>query len=365
MQLFYDLIRIAVGAQTKLSTVPDASEWERLFDFACKQSLAGVCFFALQSMCNPEKDEYAGMPEELYFNWLSMIVDIQQKNERVNRQCSLLQNKLQKDGLVSSILKGQGVGVLYGSELSRYRQSGDIDIWMDGGFEEGLKYARKIQHPVSFDYINAHLNVFKDTEVELHWRVQALTNLFRNRHLQRWLEGQKGDIAAKRIVLFSGEEITVPSARFNAFYLLLHCYHHMFEGGLGLRQVMDYYFVLMQPLSEDDKSYARSAISQFGLTRFASGMMGVLEQVFDLPEEKMIAAPDQREGEFLLQEIMQNGSFGHFDDRVKVIAQNRRMQTMARVFQHNSHLFSHYPSEFFWAPVWLVWHWVWKRTRRS
>lgn len=61
------------------------------------------------------------------------------------------------------------------------RQSGDIDLWVNGGMKRALAWARASYGNIAFDYINAHLPMFKETEVELHWRIQSMCNLNRNK----------------------------------------------------------------------------------------------------------------------------------------------------------------------------------------
>ena len=41
-----------------------------------------------------------------------------------------------------------------------------------------------------------------------------------------------------------GESVTIPNFKFNAFYCMFHSYHHMYESGLGLKRLVDYYFLL-------------------------------------------------------------------------------------------------------------------------
>lgn len=40
--------------------------------------------------------------------------------------------------------------------------------------------------------------------------------------------------------------VVVPTHSFNVVYQLYHLYHHYFYEGVGLRQVVDYYFVLVK-----------------------------------------------------------------------------------------------------------------------
>ena len=44
--------------------------------------------------------------------------------------------------------------------------------------------------------------------------------------------------------------------------------------------------------------------------------MWVMQRVYNLDSKYFIAAPDQKEGEFLLNEILQSGNMGHYDTRL-------------------------------------------------
>ena len=46
-------------------------------------------------------------------------------------------------------------------------------------------------------------------------------------------------------------EITVPTMSFNVIYILSHLYRHVFTEGIGLRQLIDYYFVLVKSEESD------------------------------------------------------------------------------------------------------------------
>lgn len=238
-----------------------------------KQAVAGMCFCGVQRL---PKEQRACLPELLRMQWLALATQIQARNEVMNRRCVEVQQVLEEDGIRSSILKGQSIARLYNLNLGMYRQSGDIDVYVPCGMERGLGWCREMYGDVEYDYINAHVPMFKDVEVELHWRVGALTNLFRNRRLQRWLEREetKEMILGGKATLPNGGDITVPTLEFNAFYLMLHCYHHVFESGLGLRQLMDYYFLLLSFHGThgehgDAIANVNRLFKDFGMERFA------------------------------------------------------------------------------------------------
>lgn len=359
--LFFELIQVALGVRVCLSHSPTAEEWRMLYDIAKKQSLVGACFAGVQRLQTQRQEP----PEMLYLTWMGMAAKIQQRNEVVNRQCAELLARLSTDGMRSSILKGQGVANLYGEHLRGLRQSGDIDVYVDCGIDKALAYAKGICGEVDYDYINAHLPVYDGTEVELHWRLSQMSNLRKNKKLQKWVKVNEEKLFAGTVILPNGEQIATPSVEANLFYLLVHIYNHEFTEGIGLRQLMDYYFVLRTSyVNENQNENLVALFEQFGMMRFAKGIMWIMREVFKLEVEYMPCKPDEKEGRFLLTEIMQNGNFGHHDERTKKVSNNYKIQAFANRLQHNWHLATHYPSEFFWAPIWLVYHYLWKRTRK-
>ena len=368
-KLFFELIQVAIGRRDALSRVPSAKEWCALYGLSVKQAVAGMCFCGVQRL---PKEQRACLPELLRRQWLALATQIQARNELMNRRCVEVQRMLEEEGMKSSILKGQGVAVLYNLDLNLYRQSGDIDVWVDGGMERVLRWCRERYGDVEFDYINAHVPMFKDVEVELHWRVQSMTNLFRNRRLQRWLElektkamilGGKAELKSSETLGTSETTITVPSLEFNAFYLMLHCYHHVFESGLGLRQLMDYYFLLLSfhGTHGDAIANVNRLFKEFGMERFAGAVMWIMQEVFGLERERMLCEPDEKEGRYILDEVMAGGNFGHHDERIRKVGKGKWRSVFANL-QHAIHVLRRYPQEALWIPVWMVYHFIWKRT---
>ena len=371
--LFFELIQVAIGRRDSLSRVPSANEWSALYRLALKQAVAGVCFCGLQRLPNEQR---ACLPELLKMQWLALATQIQARNELMNRMCVEVQRMLAKEGLKSSILKGQGIAVLHNLNLdvnlNLYRQSGDIDVWVDGDMESVLRWCRERYGDVEYDYINAHVPMFKDVEVELHWRVGSMTNLFRNRRLQRWLEREK----TKEMILGGKADlkpethlkpettITVPSLEFNAFYLMLHCYHHVFESGLGLRQLMDYYFLLSARNNLNFDLNINELFRKFGMERFVMGVMWIMQEVFGLERECLLCEPDEKEGRFILTEVMAGGNFGHHDARIRKVGKGKWQSVFANL-QHAMHVLRRYPQEALWMPVWMVYHFIWKRSLRN
>ncbi len=344
------LIQIAVGRRMGLSFVPIDREWAEGYETAINQAVAGVCFVGVKKLM-----ERGLVPEDLYYDWLSLVVDIQKQNALMDQRTTEVWQMLKDAGLVAVVLKGQGIAMEYGS-LATLRQSGDIDIWVKGGYRTVCGYVQRTRPSEDVAYHRFHYDLFADTEVELHHRPTLMRNLLDDRKLARWYNS----FGADSFEYLEEKGFAVPSAEFNRIFLLTHIYRHFLFEGVGLRQVMDLYFVLKNCHTESTEiTEIGKTLKSFRMLRFAEALMWMLHTQFGLEEKYLICGMNEKEGRFLLDEIMQTGNFGYDDQRY----QYKRFFKLRHHMAHGSHLLLHYPSEVIWTPIWLVYHWFWKRSK--
>lgn len=377
-QMFFDLMQVALGRKVCLTHSPSAEEWKGLYEMAKKQSLVGVCFAAVQKL----QSQHQTPDEMLYLKWMGMAAKIQQRNEVVNRQCVELQERLKKIGYRSCILKGQSAAALYrwmfkvskvseglksgtfGTceaettettetfDLTHLRQSGDIDVWVDASRKEIIEMVQKVAPTTNVREHHLDLQFFQDTEVEVHFWPAVIRHFRKNRKLQKWFEGKCEEVFEK------GE----PTPEFHAIQMMAHMYHHLFDSGIGLRQVMDYYFVLQSLKVNESMSQQEcyDAIWHIGMGRFASAMMYVLQVTMGLEREKMICEPNVEDGEFLLGEIMRGGNFGNHDDRKVRDTSNYFSSFYGSIFRNMRYLRFN-PFDWFWSPMWRLYYFGWRK----
>lgn len=357
MVLFFGLIQVALGKKCALSKTPSEQEWQELFDMSVKQSVAGVVIAALEKLSKQSQKP----PMDLLYEWIGLSEQVRQENQRLNKCCKQLQRKLGEAGLRSSILKGQGILSCYNESLRDLRQPGDIDIYVDCGMEKALDVVQQFKgvEVESWDYKHAHLYIWDDVAVEMHYRVEVMLNLCKNRKLQEWFQNHTKGIFSQTENTENTERLVTPTVEFNVFYILLHIYRHFLYEGVGMRQIVDYYFVLKTAHNEIlDVSNSLEAVSKFGMERFAKGLTWVMKEALGMPREWMLWEPDEKEGKYILSQVMQGGNFGHYDQRLQ--HDGGKWNAVKQVCRHNWYLLSHYPADVIWAPVWFVWHKCWK-----
>ena len=315
-QPFFALLRLAMTGE-QFDAVPTAEEWSEFYQMAGIQSVTGVCFTAFPRLTKAQQP-----PVELMVRWMGEAEDIRRMNELQNQEAARLTRLFTEAGRRSAILKGQANARLYPDRLSR--QVGDIDIWVEGGkkgvvallMELGLVTelgSTSVEGKPTASYHHVHLPPTKDhIVVEVHFRPSSGNfNPFTNRRLQRWLEQE---IASSCQPVDEG--FNVPSVRFALMMQLSHVQRHFLVGGIGMRHVCDYYWLLKNSTEEDRREVA-SHLSSFGLRFTASALMWVLHEVLHLDEGLMLCPPDSYRGEWMLREIMAGGNFGHHAGREK------------------------------------------------
>ena len=100
-QLFFELIRVALGNAVSLSHKPSDKEWKQLYGMAKKQSLVGICFAAIQRLQKETRPS-----EMLCLTWMGMAAKIQQRNEVMNSATQKALELFRKDGFYCTVLKG-------------------------------------------------------------------------------------------------------------------------------------------------------------------------------------------------------------------------------------------------------------------
>ena len=215
------------------------------------------------------------------------------------------------------------------------------------------------------------------TEVEVHFRPCYAHSPLRNWRMQRWF-GEHANVCMKNKTHMG---FAVPTASVNVVYQMCHLFSHYFDEGIGLRQLMDYYFALRvwhndvmeckdlqtqgmwseglgTPVMSKDE--VMSVLQSFGMEKFASAVMFVLFEVFDMLPHYYICEPNEKEGRKLLAEIMQGGNFGQYDTRDAALKKGGMVKHGVWKLKRVLRLVSSYPEEALWEPVFRVYHLIWR-----
>ena len=357
IELFFHLIRCGIGKQNTLPRTPSAQEWNELFEIAKKQTLTGIAFAGIEKLQQEQRP-----PREILLQWYKMCTLIKSKNAELDKKCAIVSQKFKSEGFKNCILKGQGVAQLYPDPT--LRTPGDIDIWLDGGDKKVIDYVRRYFPDCSPTYHHVDFPINKYLEIEIHYRPSWLYNPFANRRLQRFFEENANEQFANDITTNEGC-FPVPTLAFNRIYILLHIYRHLFFEGIGMRQLLDYYFVLQQEITPEEKNEYNELLKASGLKKFAGAATYVMQQMFGLNSEHTLVKPNRRLGKFLMREIMIAGNFGKYDHRYDLGTQEYSFKRAVETVKRTMTLLTRFPGETLWSPYFKIWHYMWRKKQHS
>ena len=419
----FAFLRCCLGCKVNMNRVIAGMNWQELYSFASKQALLGLCFEGIERLGKEYSEELKRNPigRELLMNWMGKAQQISRQNMKVNAVASKLYSMLREDGLRCCILKGQGNALMYPNPYSR--TPGDIDVWIDASREYLTEYAKRhfnLEDDIRFHHLETTMD---GVPVELHFFPCTMNNPIYNARLQKWFK-RNADLQCSNVVgLPDGAgDIAVPTTAFNVIYQLTHLYHHFFDEGIGMRQIIDYYYVVddfwkvkesfsqpsrpslpkegsttfpkplspqgtedvtalrcSEPLRSKDGGASKPSpncagwdrlgyaceLKHLGLWKFAGAVMYVLHEALGLSEEKMIAPMDEKRGKLLLAEILNGGNFGkHFTKYGHFTQQGMAKKYFLKIWR-NMHFVRYYPAEALSEPIFRTWHFFWRMKNKK
>ena len=237
-KIFFDFLRFCIGSAKEIPDSLKEADWKELYAIAQKQCLVGILFDGIKKL----PAEHVGMKKEILLQWMAESQMLEKANVRLNDAAIQVSEWFLKKGFRTCILKGQGNALMYPNPYSR--TPGDIDIWVEGGDKRVISFVRSISPHEKACYHHIEFPSYKGVEVEVHYRPSFLLCFWHNRKLQKYYERVKEQQFSHRVMLGEQGEIAIPTAEFNLIFQLTHIYSHLMNEGIGLRQLVDYYYVL-------------------------------------------------------------------------------------------------------------------------
>lgn len=364
---YFEFIRYAMNSGVQSVPGVNGADWHKLYQFCREQAIAGVLFEGVKRLSN----QGVKLPFDVLMQWIATAERIEGQNRTLNKRCVEVVREYQEAGFKCCVLKGQGNATMYPNLYSR--MPGDIDIWVrprnteseNQRFREIVGYVRE-RHPENIEVRYYHVG-YQDNgvEVEVHFMPGVMNNPWYNNRLQKWYNKMAdGGWLKEEVELPEGVgAIPVPTVEFNIVFQLAHMMHHFFDEGIGLRQMIDYYFVL-KVRNEESGNLGNTELGKtlryLGLWKFAGTVMYVMQEVFALEEQCMIAPVDERRGKTLLAEILKGGNFGKYSGLTKHSAGGKYLAKTWR----NIKLVGDYPAEALCEPFFRTWHFFWRIAHR-
>jgi hypothetical protein len=339
--------------QQPMPDIDGEKEWQQMMRLAKKQAVQGVIERGIRLM--PEEQR---PPREIYMGTLMMGEKIATLNKKVDAACVKVASMMVEAGMPCCILKGQGIALTYPDPAAR--TPGDIDVWVMAPPKQVIAFARKALPKAFACYHHVEYVKCDGIEVELHYRPAYLNNPIHNSRLQRWFLSEAAAQREHRVELPNGTGmVCVPTNAFNRIFQMAHIMNHVMQEGIGMRQMMDYYFLLRQGFTEEEQLHDVQLLKLFGLYDITAAVMYVLRQLFAMPKSLLLVPPDEHRGTFLMNDILYGGNFGHHNPQ-SAQARTPWRKNILRL-KRDWRLLKIFPSECLWEPLFRWWHFFWRQ----
>ena len=236
-RIFFEFLRFCIGTVQEVPSSLKGADWRVLYAMARKQCLVGVLFDGIKRL-----PADVGMDKGLLFQWMAQNQTLRKANARLDKAAVEVAEWFGRKGFRTCVLKGQGNALLYPPGMER--TPGDIDLWVDGGDRKVVSFVRSLSPDEKVCYHHIGFPEYNGVEVEVHFRPSFLFCFRHNRRLQEYYERVMDGQFAHRVKLGEQGEVAVPKAEFNLIFQLTHIFTHLMNEGIGLRQLLDYFFLL-------------------------------------------------------------------------------------------------------------------------
>lgn len=417
---YLDFLRFSLNEEAQVPESVKLIDWDQLLQFAKDQCVPGIYWMGVRRLGNLKENKPT---DDHVMRWMAACGKLGKRNSTVTERSAWVAKNFEKEGFRACLLKGQGLALCYPDPSLRY--PGDIDIWVrprpqsgslnaasqrsnatasrsngsfstkaakpsanaatqsssatasrsshssfhfslfthreDADIRTVIAYCRQFVPDAKACY--HHIDFLKagDVPVEVHYRPSWLNNPFHNRRLQRYFL----EHADAQFSNLQPQGFAAPTWKFNVVFLLSHIANHLLHEGIGLKQVIDYYYLLRSQTERRSIDSYEQEFRRLGLLPFARQLMWVLCQVLGLDEQLLVARQDERRGRLLLSEMLAGGNFGMHDDRPLSGFYTSGLKSNLQRVVRDLRMMRYFPSESLWEPAFRIWHYFWRRRHRS
>lgn len=245
----------------------DASTWETLYGLASQQGVSALLWEEVG-----RQPAEAQPPKALRLRWAFETARVEGRWKRQRRAVARLAAFYARHGMPMLLLKGYGLSLCY--PVPEHRPCGDVDIWLFGHCAGGdAAITRELGVEVDTEKEHHTAFWFDGIPVENHYDFLNIRFYTSNRRLEWLLKCLAA--APEESVEVGNTRVFLPSATFNALFLLRHAAGHFAGCGIGLRHFVDWMLFVAANRTRIDWSIVLPAVRESGMQPFVDCFLRV------------------------------------------------------------------------------------------
>lgn len=353
---FLELVRAGLWEKKARLSQFGRVDYEEVMRLAEEQSVVGLVAAGIDGIKKLREDGFA-IPIEIKLQFIGQSLQIEQRNQAMNRFISELVEKMREKGIYTLLVKGQGIAQCYEKPL--WRSSGDVDLLLSN---DNYEKAKEFLVPLSsFQKVEGryskHLGLNIPDSLGNQSGIDQTEPWYVELHctLRTGLSGRVDKVVdeVQRDVFYGGEVrswmngktmVFIPSPDNDVFFVFTHFIKHFYKEGMNLRQVCDWCRLLWTYRNSLNHGLLEKRIRKAGLmsewkafAALAVGYLGMPVEAMPLygARGKMDDVRWKKKATRIINHISNDKPYGKFRD----------IWTIAKIFPLNTLIFT--PAIFF------------------
>ena len=309
---FLALVRAGLWEQDVMLSEFNNIDYREIYRLSEEQSVTGLVAAGLEHVID------VNIPQEITLVFVGNALQLEKRNLEMNVFVSSLIEKMRKADIYTLLVKGQGIAQCY--ERPLWRACGDVDLFLSqNNYLKALSFLKIIASSLSDEesYKQHQGMTIGSWKVELHGTMRAdITNkmdsgidevqncVFYYGEVRSWLNGNT--------------QIFLPEQNCDLIFVFTHILHHLYEGGVGLRQICDLCRLLWTYNNTIKISLLETRLRKMGImtewksfAAFLSDYLGVPADIIPLYSTNKKWS---RKSKHILSFVLETGNFGHNRD---------------------------------------------------
>lgn len=330
-------------------------DYSVVFKLAQEQAVVGLVAAGIEHGID------LSVPKEDALSFIGASLLIEKTNKGMSVFIAELIENMRAADIYALLLKGLGLAQCY--ERPLWRSCGDVDFFLsDSNYTRAKEFltrrASNIEEESSF---NQHLAMYIDGwEVELHgtlrgglWRSIDYTmdrirdDIFCGGSVRSWKNGYT--------------QIFLPAVNEDVVFVFSHILQHLYQGGVGLRQICDWCRLLWSYKGSINVSLLEKRIERAGIMTEWKTFGALAVNYLGMPQDAMpFYSPSQRwkkKSDIIIERILLVGNFGKNIDRSfirKDAIIKRKIKTFWNSVTDNTYLLTVFP----WDSIKVYWNMI-------
>ncbi len=257
--VFLNLVRLGIGHHA--DHITGEIGWNKIQALAEQQGLSAILVDGVEKLPDNMRP-----PKPVLLQWIGETLQgYEYRYELYRRTIAEMACFYREHHVNMMILKGYDRSLDW--PKPEHRPCGDIDIWQFGKQKEADEILKK-EKGIEVDTSEHHHTVYywRDFMVENHYDMLITSAVKTNQQLEPILKELAMDDT--RFTEVYGERVYLPSADFNALFLLRHMLMHFVAVGITFRLILDWAFFWEKHGKEANVEWYQEVLDKYNMSSF-------------------------------------------------------------------------------------------------